>query len=231
MKKRKQALILVAIFLFVSSIAILVGLITDFYLDWSSENNNKQIEYESYRLYFTNSNHYTSNKTPNFGKVEQISLSLYNKKEIVDYLKCCAIFPEELSSGEAKMLFFYDPLFEGDIYIRGEAYLEWSVDKETFDSEKERISNIEGEQAKHPLWSNNLFSLPGFVTIYNFDSEFEYALFEETTYTIRYIRFADMDSVENLNIQERYAPNLVMKLSDLYDKCTPWGGYNIYSIY
>lgn len=67
----------------------------------------------------------------------------------------------------------------------------------------------------HPLYSANLFNRPSFVAEYNCSSCFEYAILDEDSFVIRYVRFCDIESSANALFPKEFFPTLPLMDSDL----------------
>ena len=169
-------------------------------------------------------------KTPMSGSVEEIDINEYDRVVIVEKLNHSMIFPESITTGKISMAFFADPLFADRSFKRGQAYLEWNMDKDTYEYELERMKNIVGKKNKYVRCSNNLFRLQSYIACYNDDGYFEYALLDENNYTIRYISLCDIESIDNLLFSHDYEPKKVLKDSDLKLYSNKRGAYNIYAI-
>ena len=77
--------------------------------------------------------------------------------------------------------------------------------------------------------SNDLFGLPSYVAVYNNSrSEYEYAIIDSDNYTIRYIEFENVGSIEQIVFSHDYAPQKLLKNSDLDRFSRLTGHYDIY---
>jgi hypothetical protein len=184
---------------------------------------------DSIRLELHNSDLSGYKKTPMKGDIKPIQPEDYDKQTIVSDLRGCAIFPDALTSGNASMAYFVDPLFADYMYKRGQAYLEWSMDETTYHMEANRIKDTEGTWGKKPLRSHDLFPLFSYVSQYNNSGEFEYALLDDSSFTIRYIKMCDVGSMENVFFNTDFAPKKILKNSDIKDYVAPIGWFSIYS--
>ncbi len=107
------------------------------------------------------------------------------------------IFPEFISKPD-NTEYYYNlskGLFDNGIQI----YLKSTLDKEEFEKEVERLSKVtnqyEGKKQKIEYKTKG-FNYPAYVSIYNFDSEYEYALVDEKNLTISYIYLQYIDDKE-----------------------------------
>lgn len=171
------------------------------------------------------------------GKPESIKPEDYNHEEIMNLCNGRGlIFPSNISLGNVSMLAFHEIVLResGRNYVavdRYEIFLEWEMDISFFNQETERLSKIEltrYSKTQNALYSKNLFSLPSYITSYNYTSCFEYAIMEEKTNTIRYICFAEVGSKDYLVFPPEYIPTKPIIKSDLKNTI---GGVLSYSIY
>lgn len=176
----------------------------------------------SYDKYVGNS------KTPASGSIEPIEESDYDGSALAESFGKCAVFPERILGGEARGVFFSDPLYADWRYKRGQAFLEWKVTQEIFDSEMERLSSLISVYGKKALRSSDLFDWPCYLAAYNEQSEFEYVLLDGPELTIRYIWLFDLESLKNLLFPNAFAPKKLLKDSDVKHMMTPRGSYNMY---
>ena len=96
-----------------------------------------------------------------------------------------------------------------------------------FNQEVARLSNVytikDSVQMKS-VYCIDLFDLPSFVCIYNYNGEFEYALVDESNKRILYIYLKDIKTIDNIIFDKKYAPS--KSLSDsLFPKCLISGNY------
>ena len=126
------------------------------------------------------------------------------------------------------MVVFANLLFAGRIYQRGQAFLEWKMSPSDYFAETTRIKELEGQFGEKVLKSNDLFDYPSFIAEYDLYSWFEYAIVDETTFTIRYIRLFDIESIENLLFPVQWGPAKLLKDSDIAKDIDLSGSYSIY---
>ena len=123
------------------------------------------------------------------------------------------VFPKAITSGEIYCFEYHEKVKLTDHYDRHEIYLEWHMDEHDFDEECQRLSNIKAY--KNIAYSKNLFSLPSYVAVYNFMTEFEYAIVEKDTNIIRYVLLDEIGDASNIVFSTDYAPQKVLKNTDL----------------
>ena len=179
-------------------------------------------------LSFSYSSYAAYKKTPITGEISDLEIEQYNKETIINGLKYdCPIFPDIISNGKIKYFEFIDPLLEDLHFPRAEFFLEWITDKETFEKDIQRIEKYEASTNKKILLSNDLFSFKSYVASYDMMGEYEYALFDEETYTIRYIYLFDVESRKNIIFPNEYAPTKTLKDSDISRFANFSGEYSI----
>ena len=168
------------------------------------------------------------------GKPEKIKLEDYNHEEIMNLCNGRGlIFPFNISLGNVSMFTFHEIVHKESGYNvdRYELFLEWEMDTSFFNQETERLSKIEltrYSKTKNALYSKNLFSLPSYITSYNYTSCFEYAIMEEKTNTIRYVCFTEVGSKDYLVFPSEYVPTKPLIKSDLKNTIGSVLSYSIY---
>ena len=183
---------------------------------------------EASYLEFSYSRYSGYKKTPPSGSLKTINLEEYNRLMLPENTFRCKSFPESIVSGNISIILFSDPLFENERDKRGQVFLKWEMDSNSFFDELKRIQSVEGPYGATPLKSNNTFSIPSYIFVYNCFSEFEYVLIDEDSLTIFYIWFFDIESSNNALFPLEYFPTKVLKNTDI--KCGPFQDhYNIYS--
>lgn len=100
--------------------------------------------YERFTLDFSLDEYGGRRKTPASGELVEIPNKDYNRDAISKSIDGSLIFPESICEGHIAGVFFYDPLFANRSWKRGQAYLEWSMDEELFQSECVRIAEVVG---------------------------------------------------------------------------------------
>lgn len=187
-------------------------------------------EIKSYSLRFIMNGYETVEKTPIKGGAEIIDIKEYDRDDISQKSKSSlALFPERINEGAASMFFFYDPLFEKYPHSRVEIYLEWHTNKDNINQEKERIDAIiPFYNNKHPLWSKDLFVLTACIAAYNYDAVYEYALFDEISCVIRYVKLKNIGTLDDIIFSHDFEPKKILKNSDLRG-LTHHNRYDIYT--
>ena len=170
---------------------------------------------ESNHLDFSFDSYYGYKKTTAHGTLNKIFVEEYNRSKLPNGQDHCKSFPETISSGDASMIVFSDPLFEDSLRKRGQVFLKWEMEQNSFFGEVERIKNIKGPRGVTSLKSTNAFVLPSYIFIYNCISEFEYVLVDEDSLTIFYIWFFDIESSNNALFPLEYMPKMALKKTDV----------------
>ena len=177
------------------------------------------------------------------GKPLIINNSNYNKKSLLKKINNSdnkliygQVFPDTLDGGKTSYFEYIVNVKNSDaglVYARSEIYLEWTADFDSFFSEKSRIESIEYElldnTIKKPITSENLFNFQSYLLSYNYESQFEYVIFDEDSLTIRYVYLYDIGYFDNIVFDSEFAPTRVLKNTDL--KNTSAGKRGYYTIY
>ena len=166
------------------------------------------------------------------GEPHYISYDEYNHSIVHYYVGTYNLFPVKIDSGLITYFAFCTPYSDsaGNHGIM-EFYLNWKMDSEKYDSEKERLSSIYFEHTKKgAILTNNLFVLPAYVLIYNSQSEFCYAIIDESTFTITYIYFFDIKSYDNLVFDEKLMPKKLLSESNFSGQYVR-EEYNMFAFY
>ena len=145
---------------------------------------------------------------------------LFLKKDNVDQL-----FPSTINCGEIDFFFFEQS-------GKKEAFLKWNIsDIGFFDNEIARIKNITCE--KKIRHTSTLFCLPAYVAAYNFNSLFEYSLYDYVNLTIYYIYLYDIGDFNQIVFDYKYAPTRYIQTSDFpFEKDEiSWYQNGVFSIY
>lgn len=143
--------------------------------------------------------------------IENAEYSLANLYKVI--YERGLVFPEAITSGEIYYFEYYERVKSSRGYDRREIYLEWHMNEHDFDEECQRLSNIKAY--KNIAYSKNLFSLPSYVAVYNFMTEFEYAIVEKDANIIRYVLLDEIGDISNIVFSTDYAPQKVLKNTDL----------------
>ena len=171
---------------------------------------------ESSYLEFSYYSHRSEKTTPTEG-LHNILPDEYCKNELIEQSDHrLAVFPDLIASGSVSAAFFMDPLYLDCKYRRGQFFLEWTMDPDSYSAEITRIALAEGGNPnRHPLRTENLFDKRAYVAVYNEKSEFEYAIVDDGSCTIRYIWFFDVQNIDALLFSSDWAPKKLIKDSDL----------------
>lgn len=122
------------------------------------------------------------------------------------------IFPVEIPDSAVDLNYYYyfrDELFDPSCQI----YLEYSLSEEDYNSEGKRLSKItiefEHDSYKHLnheiIYDNEHFNYPAYVTVFNNDQTFEYALLNEEEHKIIYV-FKQFTANTKVKFDEEYLP-------------------------
>ena len=162
------------------------------------------------------------------GSPQETTVGQYDYSLIYNIVGARAnLFPQTIENGSMEYFEFHERV-KYNYYDRYEIYLEWAMPQERFDQEVERISKISSSTKTIKL-SNDLFGLPSYVAVYNNSrSEYEYAIIDSDNYTIRYIEFENVGSIEQIVFSHDYAPQKLLKNSDLARFSRLTGHYDIY---
>lgn len=179
-------------------------------------------------LRFLSNSLYGYGLTDIVGSPQETTVGQYDYSLIYNIVGARAnLFPQTIENGSMKYFEFHERV-KYNYYDRYEIYLEWAMPQERFDQEVERISKISSSTKTIKL-SNDLFGLPSYVAVYNNSrSEYEYAIIDSDNYTIRYIEFENVGSIEQIVFSHDYAPQKLLKNSDLARFSRLTGHYDIY---
>lgn len=109
----------------------------------------------------------------------------WDEKEILGALK---IFPDTLENMGAEK--YYYKCVEGLLDSSCQIYLECQLTEDMFEAEKSRLSEISDtyeKEVQQIAYDTENFRFPAYVTTYNFDSTYEYALLDEEQKKIYYV--------------------------------------------
>lgn len=186
------------------------------------------INYDPNTLCFLSSSLAGHGLTNITGEPREIDLELYNYSFLYQVIGGRACFsPSEIDCGSVRYFEFHE-MVNHNHYDRFEVYVEWSMPEVRFQQELERISTFSSttDMVKH---SDDLFPLPSYIASYNvFTSFYEYAIIDEATNTIRYIEFENVGSIEQIAFSHEYAPQKLLKHSDLAKYAAPDGSFTIF---
>lgn len=179
-------------------------------------------------LRFLSNSLYGYGLTDIVGSPQETTVGQYDYSLIYNIVGARAnLFPQTIENGSTEYFEFHERV-KYNYYDRYEIYLEWAMPQERFDQEVERISKISSSTKTIKL-SNDLFGLPSYVAVYNNSrSEYEYAIIDSDNYTIRYIEFENVGSIEQIVFSHDYAPQKLLKNSDLARFSRLTGHYDIY---
>ena len=142
------------------------------------------------------------------------------------------IFPENISQASDVDYFYYTALDYHSISTIA-IFAEVTYSEEDYLMEKNRIAGLQCEipmgsdkQAvtKSAVYSEELFSYPAYVTIYNSNLSYEYALLDEESNKIIYV-YSKLKDLNGL-IPDEYIPIEVIN-KDMYEN-NSWDNINIY---
>lgn len=162
------------------------------------------------------------------GSPKEVDIEKYDYSAIYNIVGAKAnLFPQTINNGTVQYFEFHERV-RFNYYDRYQIYLEWTMPQNVFDQGKNRISNISSSRETVML-SNDLFVFPAYVAVYNnYSSFYEYTLIDEKTYTIFYIEFENVGSIEQIVFSSDYAPQKLLKNSDLSAYSTKTGIFDIY---
>ena len=222
-KKIKKILIIVFACLVGELIfALLVACLSSFIDDYSHEN----------KIIFADAHLKYENTTAIKGNAKPISFEEYNNLSL-DFYSICNnrgfIFPKTINKGTITCFDFSEFFYAGgrNIY-RTELYLNWKCpDYDCFESENKRLSEILFK-GKNAVYCENLFSFPSYVTEYNYESGFEYAILNKDNLTIDYVYLKGIGSIEQIVFEKALAPTNLLKNSSFPRNKIVKGYYSIY---
>ena len=163
------------------------------------------------------------------GEPRIISIDEYNHSTFFEF-RNYNFFPKSIDYGNLKYFSYVEHCghYVADS-IRAEYYLEWNIGETGFISERNRIANLHTySTTKSVVYSNNLFNKPSYIAIYNHQSEFLYSIIDENTFTIVYIYFIDVKSIDQLVFSESFKPTIMLNQSDFPENLGYFGYYNMY---
>lgn len=107
-----------------------------------------------------------------------------------------------------------------------ELYLYCNYDEISFNNEIDRLKTLKYKKNKI-IYSKNLFKYPSYVSIYNRNHKFEYALIDESNLSIYYIYLSSV-SKNNIVFDEDLLPKKYIINSDVPSYKIKNGGFSIY---
>lgn len=139
----------------------------------------------------------------------------WDNQEIQGTLK---IFPDSLEGLGAEK--YYYKCTEGILDSKCQIYLQCRMSEEKFESEKDRLSEISDEfedEIQKIMYDTDNFNYPVYVTVYNFDGGYEYALLEEEQNRIYYIHLRFVPA-KDIVFDQELLPKKYDYLSDSSDE-------------
>lgn len=159
-----------------------------------------------------------------YNDIDNYSNYLISLRDNTDAHSYLSIFPDEIVNNNVEEFRYLseDGLFDGDYLF----YLVVNYDKESFYNEKDRISNITinyKNLEKKILYSEEGFNYPVYISIFDNNGSFEYALADEENYKIIYI-FNQFFMWDKIEINKNYEPiDYKVPIKDIKRE-----GYNMY---
>lgn len=159
-----------------------------------------------------------------YNDIDNYSNYLINLRDNTDAHSYLSIFPNEIINNNVEEFIYLseDGLFDGDYLF----YLVVSYDKDSYYNEINRISNITinyKNLEKKILFSKDGFSYPAYISIFDNNGSFEYALVDEENYRIVYI-FNQFFMWDKIEINKNYEPiDYDVPIKDIKRE-----GYNMY---
>ena len=159
--------------------------------------------------------------------IEEYAKVLSELRENSDAHSGLFIFPENINVDNIKEYKYLtrDGLFDGSYLF----YLVTSYSESDYDVEVERLKNIKAEYpnaVKNPLY--NKTENPAYVTIFDGNGSYEYALIDSKNKTIAYV-FNQLFEWKDVEINEEYMLKNYSVNSN--DKDINQNGYNMYYFY
>lgn len=120
------------------------------------------------------------------------------------------IFPTDLSGVDTVNDYYF--LFEPVLWVNPDiqVFLSCTYSKENYESEIIRLSElvaiIDGYNTKSIKYSESIFMIPAYYTIFATHSSFEYALLDFETNTIIYVSM-QYQSINEIYFDSKYLPN------------------------
>lgn len=129
------------------------------------------------------------------------------------------IFPEKLLKSAQNINFYYNddssPIFDDSCQI----YLKCSYNKREYISEIQRLKSIKEkyQEIEQKTWEDNQnFKFPSVVAIYNNNHCYEYALLDESNFSIIYI-FLQFVYKDKIIFDNNFLPNNYVNPDDIID--------------
>ena len=161
--------------------------------------------------------------------IEEYSSNLTKLIESQDVRSGLKIFPTEVNKDKVKEFKYYseDDLFVGSYLY----YLVVDYDKDEFNAEVERIKSVNQpfrDIVKNIFFAKTGFKYPAYITIWDGNGTYEYALVDEENTTIAYV-LNQLFDWKDTDIAEEYLPKDYSVPSTSKD--TGKDGYSMYYVY
>ena len=161
--------------------------------------------------------------------IEEYSSNLTKLIESQDVRSGLKIFPTEVNKDKVKEFKYYseDDLFVGSYLY----YLVVDYDKDEFNAEVERIKSVNQpfrDIVKNIFFAKTGFKYPAYITIWDGNGTYEYALVDEENNTIAYV-LNQLFDWKDTDIAEEYLPKDYSVPSTSKD--TGKDGYSMYYVY
>ena len=161
--------------------------------------------------------------------IEEYSSNLTKLIESQDVRSGLKIFPTEVNKDKVKEFKYYseDDLFVGSYLY----YLVVDYDKDEFNAEVERIKSVNQpfrDIVKNIFFAKTGFKYPAYITIWDGNGTYEYALVDEENTTIAYV-LNQLFDWKYTDIAEEYLPKDYSVPSTSKD--TGKDGYSMYYVY
>ena len=161
--------------------------------------------------------------------IEEYSSNLTKLIESQDVRSGLKIFPTEVNKDKVKEFKYYseDDLFVGSYLY----YLVVDYDKDEFIAEVERIKSVNQpfrDIVKNIFFAKTGFKYPAYITIWDGNGTYEYALVDEENTTIAYV-LNQLFDWKDTDIAEEYLPKDYSVPSTSKD--TGKDGYSMYYVY
>lgn len=161
--------------------------------------------------------------------IDEYSSNLTKLIESQDVRSGLKIFPTEVNKDKVKEFKYYsaDDLFVGSYLY----YLVVDYDKDEFNAEVERIKSVNQpfrDIVKNIFFAKTGFKYPAYITIWDGNGTYEYALVDEENTTIAYV-LNQLFDWKDTDIAEEYLPKDYSVPSTSKD--TGKDGYSMYYVY
>lgn len=170
----------------------------------------------------------------NFKKEDHTNIDEYNSNltkliESKDVRSGLKIFPSEINKDKVKEFKYYsaDDLFVGSYLY----YLVVDYDKDEFNTEVERIKSVNQpfrDIVKNIFFAKTGFKYPAYITIWDGNGTYEYAIVDEENTKIAYV-FNQLFDWKDTDVAEDYLPKDYSVPSTSKD--TGKDGYSMYYVY